>query len=86
MPGAPALAATGEDGNPFPGTHIFTRSNGEVLYCRYEPVAGTRIPKRVCATEEVMRNQAADSRRFIDLVREGAAVTGGCVPGTGSGC
>jgi hypothetical protein len=95
--GATAVASTGvaanpdavrgaPEANPFPGTYRKEGRNGQVLYCREEPVAGTRIPKLVCATEAVMREQAADSRRVVEGIRESAGITGGCVPNTGSGC
>lgn len=84
-PGSPAAAVEPDD-NPFPGTIKRTTSNGVVLYCRPDKTAASRIPKLVCATEETMRNQVADSRRVIDEIREGAGTTGGCVPGASSGC
>jgi hypothetical protein len=80
------VAASAAGTNPFPGTYRKEGRNGQVLYCREEPVAGTRIPKLVCATEAVMREQAADSRRVVEGIRESAGITGGCVPNTGSGC
>jgi hypothetical protein len=99
-PGADGATAAGASGvatpsgtarrapedNPFPGTYRKEGRNGQVVYCREEPVAGTRIPKLVCASEAVMREQAADSRRVVEGIRESAGITGGCVPNTGSGC
>jgi hypothetical protein len=68
--------------NPFPGYYARKARNGQTLYCREDGVAGTRIPKLVCATEEVLRNQSADSKQQIDDIRQTAG-TGGCNPAVG---
>lgn len=80
---APSAVPDAEDAdNPFPGTHMRKARNGETLYCRRDEVAGTRIPQLVCATEAVMRNREAESRRMIDEART-TSVLGGCNPSTG---
>jgi hypothetical protein len=68
--------------SPFPGYYARKARNGQTLYCREDGVAGTRIPKLVCATEDVLRNQSADSKQQIDDIRQ-AAGTGGCNPADG---
>jgi len=68
--------------SPFPGYYARKARNGQTLYCREDSVAGTRIPKLVCATEDTLRNQSAESKQQIDDIRQ-AAGTGGCNPATG---
>lgn len=68
--------------SPFPGYSARKSRNGQTLYCREDGVAGTRIPKLVCATEEVLRNQSADSKQQIDDIRQTAGA-GGCNPAEG---
>lgn len=83
----PAVAANtqptgGKAENPFPGYYPRKGRNGQVLYCREDGVAGTRIPKLVCATEDTPRNQSAESKQQVDDIRQ-AAGTGGCNPSMG---
>jgi hypothetical protein len=42
--------------SPFPGYYARKARNGQTLYCREDSVAGTRIPKLVCATADTLRN------------------------------
>jgi hypothetical protein len=79
-PAEPPAAAAAE--NPFPGMTPCVGRNGETLYCREDAVAGTRIPRLVCATAEVLRNQQRDSRRMIEEVRTTSGL-GGCDPSAG---
>jgi len=53
-----------------------------MLYCLEDSVAGTRIPKLVCATEETLRNQSAESKQQIHDIRDTAGA-GGCNPSAG---
>lgn len=83
----PAVAATtppagSKAESPFPGYYPRKGRNGQVLYCREDGVAGTRIPKLVCATEDTLRNQSAESKQQVDDIRQ-AAGTGGCNPSVG---
>jgi hypothetical protein len=68
--------------SPFPGYYARKARNGQTLYCREDSVAGTRIPKLVCATADTLRNQSAESKQQIDDIRQ-AAGTGGCNPAAG---
>ena len=68
--------------NPFPGYSARKGRNGQMLYCREDEVAGTRIPKLVCSTEDTLRNQSAESKQQVDDIRQ-AAGTGGCNPSLG---
>lgn len=77
-----AKPAGGKDESPFPGYSPRTGRNGQVLYCREDSVAGTRIPKLVCSTAETLRDQSAESRQQVDDIRQ-AAGTGGCNPSMG---
>lgn len=79
---APAQTSREKAQSPFPGYYARKARNGQTLYCREDGVAGTRIPKLVCATEDVLRNQSADSKQQIDDIRQ-AAGTGGCNPAEG---
>ena len=84
---APAVAAATTPAatkaeSPFPGYTPRKGRNGQVLYCREDSVAGTRIPKLVCATEDTLRNQSAESKQQVDDIRQ-AAGTGGCNPSVG---
>jgi len=80
--GATAQPAREKAESPFPGYYPRKARNGQTLYCREDSVAGTRIPKLVCATEDTLRNQSAESKQQIDDVRQ-AAGTGGCNPAEG---
>ena len=44
--------------------------------------AAKRIPKVVCATEDTLRNQSAESRQQIDDIRQTAGASG-CNPAEG---
>jgi hypothetical protein len=79
---ATAQPATQKGENPFPGYYARKARNGQTLYCREDGVAGTRIPKLVCATEEVLRNQSGDSKQQVDDIRQTAGA-GGCNPAVG---
>jgi hypothetical protein len=83
---APAVAAAKpareKSESPFPGYSARTGRNGQTLYCREDGVAGTRIPKLVCATEDTLRNQSTDSKKQIDDIRQTAGA-GGCNPAEG---
>jgi len=79
---ATAQAAGQEAESPFPGYYPRKVRNGQTLYCREDSVAGTRIPKLVCATEDVLRNQTAESKQQIDDIRQTAGA-GGCNPAEG---
>lgn len=84
---APAVAGVakptdGQSGSPFPGYTARKGRNGQMLYCREDSVAGTRIPKLVCSTAETLRAQSAESKQQIDDIRQ-AAGTGGCNPSMG---
>jgi hypothetical protein len=84
---APAVAAAakpaaGKADDPFPGYSPRKGRNGQVLYCREDSVAGTRIPKLVCSTAETLRDQSAESKQQVDDIRQ-AAGTGGCNPAVG---
>ncbi len=83
---APAVAvaqpARVKSESPFPGYYARTGRNGQTLYCREDGVAGTRIPKLVCATEDTLRNQSAESKQQIDDIRQTAGA-GGCNPAVG---
>jgi hypothetical protein len=74
--------ASGKDENPFPGYTPRKGRNGQMLYCREDEVAGTRIPKLVCSTAETLRDQSAESKQQVDDIRQ-AAGTGGCNPSMG---
>ena len=84
---APAVAAAsqpagGTSQSPFPGYTPRKGRNGQMLYCREDAVAGTRIPKMVCSTAETLRDQSAESKQQVDDIRQ-AAGTGGCNPSLG---
>lgn len=84
---APAVAAVttpagGKAESPFPGYTPRKGRNGQMLYCREDSVAGTRIPKLVCSTAETLRDQSVASRQQVDDIRQ-AAGTGGCNPSMG---
>jgi len=84
---APAVAAASQPAgrkaeNPFPGYTPRKGRNGQMQYCREDEVAGTRIPKLVCSTEDILRNQSAESKQQVDDIRQ-AAGTGGCNPSEG---
>lgn len=82
-PGAAAAQPAREKAeSPFPGYYARKTRNGQTLYCREDSVAGTRIPKLVCATEDTLRNQSADSKRQVDDIRQTAGA-GGCNPAEG---
>jgi hypothetical protein len=86
----PAAAAAQPAGpkagkNPFPGYTARKTSNGQTLYCREDGVAGTRIPKLVCATEDTLRNQSAEAKKQVHDIRETAGA-GGCNPSDPMGC
>lgn len=81
MAAATKRAAAKAD-NPFPGYTPRKGRNGQVLYCREDEVAGTRIPKMVCSTAETLRDQSAESKQQVDDIRQ-AAGTGGCNPSMG---
>jgi hypothetical protein len=68
--------------NPFPGYSQRTARNGETLYCREDEVAGTRIPKLVCGTEAVLRNQSDEAKKQVGDMRQTAG-QGGCNPAEG---
>jgi hypothetical protein len=87
---APAAAASQPAGqkagkSPFPGYTARKMSNGQMLYCREDSVAGTRIPKLVCATEGTLRDQSVESKQQIDDIRQTAGA-GGCNPSGPMGC
>jgi len=84
---APAAAAAQPAGqkaakSPFPGYTARETRNGQTLYCREDGVAGTRIPKLVCATEDTLRNQSAEAKQQVHDIRETAGA-GGCNPAVG---
>jgi hypothetical protein len=84
---APTMAAAtkpagGKAENPFPGYTPRKGRNGQMLYCREDEVAGTRIPKLVCSTEDTLRNQSAESKQQVDDIRQTAGA-GGCNPSMG---
>ena len=81
---APSSAPTATDAadNPFPGYTQRKARNGETLYCREDEVAGTRIPKLVCATEYVLRNQSVEAHKQVNDMRQTAG-QGGCNPAEG---
>jgi len=79
---ATSTSASQKAESPFPGYYARKARNGQTLYCREDSVAGTRIPKLVCATEDTLRNQSAESKQQIDDIRQ-AAGTGGCNPAVG---
>ena len=74
--------AKGKPESPFPGYYPYKTRNGQVLYCREDEAAGSRIRKQICATEDTLRNQTAESRKQIDDIRQTAG-TGGCNPAAG---
>jgi len=85
--GAPTVAAATKPAgdtaeSPFPGYTPRKGRNGQMLYCREDEVAGTRIPKLVCSTAETLRDQSAESKQQVDDIRQ-AAGTGGCNPSQG---
>jgi hypothetical protein len=85
--GAPTAAAAtkpadGKAESPFPGYTPREGRNGQMLYCREDEVAGTRIPKMVCSTAQTLRDQSAESKQQVDDIRQ-AAGTGGCNPSMG---
>ena len=85
--GTPTVAAAtkpadGRAESPFPGYTVRKGRNGQMLYCREDAVAGTRIPKMVCSTAETLRDQSAESKQQVDDIRQ-AAGTGGCNPSMG---
>jgi hypothetical protein len=71
--------------SPFPGYYARKGRNGQTLYCREDSVAGTRIPKLVCATEDTLRNQSAEAKQQVHDIRETAGA-GGCNPSDPMGC
>lgn len=83
---APAVGAsqatTAAAESPFPGYYPRKTRNGQTLYCREDSVAGTRIPKLVCATEDTLRSQSAESKQQINDMRQTAGA-GGCNPAEG---
>jgi hypothetical protein len=79
---ASATKPAGKADDPFPGYTPRKGRNGQVLYCREDSVAGTRIPKLVCSTAETLRDQSAESKQQVDDIRQ-AAGTGGCNPSVG---
>lgn len=81
-PAATARPAGQEVESPFPGYYPRKVRNGQTLYRREDSVAGTRIPKLVCATEDVLRNLTAESKQQIDDIRQTAGA-GGCNPAEG---
>lgn len=80
---ATAAAVVETDPNPYPGTRRRKGRNGETLYCWDRLPTGSKIPKTVCATAEVMENSSSDARRAFDAMREQAGTTGGCIPSGG---
>ena len=74
--------AGGKAESPFPGYTPRKGRNGQMLYCREDEVAGTRIPKLVCSTEDTLRNQSAESKQQVDDIRQTAGA-GGCNPSMG---
>jgi hypothetical protein len=79
---ATAQPARLTDESPFPGYYARKARNGQTLYCREDGVAGTRIPKLVCATEDTLRNRSAESKQQIHDIRDTAGA-GGCNPSAG---
>ncbi len=81
---APSSAPTAADAadNPFPGYTQRKARNGETLYCREDEVAGTRIPKLVCGTEAVLRDQSIEAKKQVGDMRQTAG-QGGCNPAEG---
>jgi hypothetical protein len=75
-------ADAGKAGDSFPGYTAREGRNGQVLYCREDSVAGTRIPKLVCSTADTLRNQSAESKQQVDDIRQTAGA-GGCNPALG---
>ena len=85
--GTPTVAAAtkpagGNAESPFPGYTARKGRNGQMLYCREDEVAGTRIPKMVCSTADTLRDQSAESKQQVDDIRQ-AAGSGGCNPSMG---
>lgn len=79
---ATAQSASQKAESPFPGYSARKMSNGQTLYCREDGVAGTRIPKLVCSTEDTLRNQSAEAKQQVHDIRETAGA-GGCNPSAG---
>lgn len=82
---AAAQSARQKAESPFPGYSARKTRNGQMLYCREDNVAGTRIPKLVCASEDTLRNQTAEAKKQVDDIRETAG-RGGCNPSDPIGC